>query len=229
MRGEIGLPGRVVVAFSMAGGMTLGGVFLASLTISGAMSSSGIFDIMLVACGVGMLLGLVHGAILAVLGRPADMASREALRTVGKGLIWLPPAAIVTVAASTWVSLSAVALQGGRMFAATAMVMGWIVAAAIFASTLVDGLTALRNAYERWPEHRIGSVLLVLIFILLTGRFLVTPPVLWGVDLALSRMGAFVLAVAGTVWVAAPILIVLLHSIHVRVVASGRDPIPGRW
>jgi hypothetical protein len=211
---EIGLHGWATTAWAAAGGITLGGLLVALMTLSGRLSGFGLF---MTASGlfvVGALIGLVHALVLGYFGRPAGMAPRDALMDMARGTVYtlvaMPFAWIVTM----WIALSMPAMYMGRMGALVGVGLGWVAGTAVVAMAVVAGWRMLRNAYARWPERKIGTVLVGATFTSLLVLFLTDRPELWGMSLRVTETGAVLLAAVATLWIAGPVITQALRLIQ---------------
>lgn len=207
----IGLHGRVAVLSAMAGGIVVGGVLVAAMTLAGRLSGNGVF---ITATGlflIGAVLGLVHGAALGFFGRPAGVTPRQATADLGRGALYLIPALAVAWLASIWVSMTMMAFYTGRVGPVVGAAVGWIGAGTILAAAAVQGMRALRNAYDRWPERRRGSLLVAASFAAFLVVFLADRPEIWGLRLRITEVGAVLLSALLAIWVVGPIVTVALR------------------
>lgn len=207
----IGLHGRVAVLSAMSGGVALGGVLVAFMTLSGRLSGHAIFATATAFFIAGALIGLIHGAVLGLLGRPAGVTRRHALTDLGRAALYAIPGLAVAWLATIWVAMTLISFYLGRVGALVGAAVGWMAAGTILAATAVQGLRALRNAYARWPERRPGTVLAAASFAALLLLFLADRPEIWGVRLRLTETGAVLLAGLLAVWVAGPVVTLALR------------------
>jgi hypothetical protein len=201
---DIGLAGQVAVSWSVAGGLAVGGFLVAGMTMAGKLSGSGL---MLAAASLyllGGLLGFAHGAALGFFGRPADVTAREALGKLGMAALYALPALIVGFLAAGWIAMTSVALYVGRPLPLVGVAIGWMVGLVVLIVAAVSGWEALGNAYARWPERRMGTVLVAATFAALLVLFLADRPELWGLRLRVTEVGAVLLAAVGAFWIAGP-------------------------
>lgn len=220
VRRGIGRTGKVAVSWSVAGGIALGGFLVAGMTLAGRLSgnallltSSGLFLI-------GALLGFVHGAVLGFLGRPADETRKQALAGLGLAVLYDIPALLVGLIVSGWIAMSVVAAYIGRIAPTIGVAVAWLIGAVLVLVAAVQGAKALRGAYARWPEAqaRLGTVLVAGLFAALLVLFLADRPVIWGLEMRVTEVGAVLLAAAATLWLAGPMVTLALMAI---------DRIPG--
>ena len=162
---------------------------------------------------LGGLAGLVHGGLLAYMARNLDRRRAETLTT-------LLLAAVVAVVLSplAWfvalhLALTLPFLDRG-VFAVMGVGASWILGSAICLWAAWEGWTAFRRAFARWPERRVGSVILTAILAVLATLFVLERPALWGTDVQVKGVGAMILALGATVWIALPIVLAVLHGAH---------------
>ena len=124
-------------------------------------------------------------------------------------LIALPFAWIVTM----WIALSMPAVYVGRPGALIGVGAGWLAGAAVVAAAAVAGWRMLQNAYARWPERQVGTVLVGATFTSLLVLFMMERPEIWGLQLRVTETGAVLLAGAATLWIVGPIITLALHML----------------
>jgi hypothetical protein len=201
---DVGLMGRVAVSWAVAGGVAVGGFLVAGMTLAGKLSGSGL---MLAAASlyiIGGLLGFAHGAVLGFFGRPDHVSAREAAGRLGMAALYALPALIVGFLAAGWIAMTSVALYIGTPLPMVGAVAGWLVGVALVAWAGVSGWEALRNAYARWPERRLGTALVAATFAALLVVFLADRPELWGLQVRVTEVGAVLLAAVGAFWIGGP-------------------------
>jgi len=215
------LPGRLEVAWAMAGGIVAGGPLVASIMLSGRASSSMLMTITTVLFVIGGALGLVHGAALGYLGREADCTGPRAVQSLVLGVFVAVPALVLAWLIALWISLTAAAVSL-RWWALLAIVaVGWLTGGVICFWGAWQGWRALGNMLERWPQHRAGIVILAVVFVFLLVSFLVWQPEVWWTELRVTGVGAVLLAVGVTIWVAAPATALMLWLTHRHVPLHG--------
>jgi len=210
----VGLPGRVAVSFTMAGGLLLGGVLVAIQTLSGRLSGHGLF---MTASGlfvVGALLGLAHGVTLGFLGRPRDQGRRETLHALGRGVLYAIPGAAVAWLLTVWVALTFMAVLTGRLGAQILVGFAWVGAVMVLGWAAVTAVRALRLAYLRWPDRVMGTTLVAGAFAALLVSFLADRPELWLIRFRVTEVGAVLLASFATIWIVGPAVTVALRLIR---------------
>jgi hypothetical protein len=203
---DTGLVGRVTVTWTVGGGVVVGGFLVAAMTLAGQLSGAAL---LMTAGGlyvIGAVLGYMHGAALGFFGRPADVTAREALGRLGMATIYALPALAVGFLAAGWIAMTTVALYLDKPLPLAGVVVGWIVGIVLLITAAVNGVTALRNAYARWPERGLGTALVAGTFAALLVLFLADRPELWGARMRVTEVGAVLLAALGALWVAGPVV-----------------------
>lgn len=214
LRRGIGLPGRVALTWAVGGGIALGGFVVALLTLTGRLSGSGLFLSSGALFVVGALVGLAHGGVLGYLGRSGEDGSREAARSVAKGMLYAIPALAVSAVVAGWIAMTVVGLYTGELAIMALVVAAWVAGAALVGVAAWQGYVALRNAYARWPARRVGTVLVAGTFAALLVTFLADRPEIWGFDLRVTETGAVLLAAALAIWVVGPLVTVALQILR---------------
>lgn len=226
----IGIHGRTAVLSGMAGGVALGGVLIAAMTMAGRLSGHALFMNASALFLVGSVLGLIHGAVLGYLGRPFGTSPKAARRDFLLAGLYAVPGLAVAWLAAVWVAMTLIAGYTGRTGALIGVAVGWLAAALILATTAVHVWRALRNAYARWPERRVGTVVVAGTFAALLLTFLADRPELWGMRVRVTETGAVLLAALIALWVAGPLVTVALRLLRQIPAPGGRTSVvQGRW
>lgn len=224
----VGLPGKVAVSWALAGGLLVGGFLVAAMTLAGQLSGSGL---LMTASGlflIGAVLGFAHGAVLGYFGRPEGMGRKRTAAALGLAAVYTLPALAVGLVVSGWIAMTVVALYTGKATALTAVGAAWLVGAGLVVLAGTEGWAALRNAYARWPERRLGTVLVAGSFGALLVMLLVARPEVWWGGTRVTEVGAVLLAGFATLWVLGPMITVGLALVK-RIPAAvpfrgGQDP-----
>jgi hypothetical protein len=211
LKRDVGLAGRVVVSWTLGGGLAVGGFLVAGMTLAGRLSGSGLLLAAAALYVIGAVLGFGHGAALGYLGRPTDVSPRQALVQIAMGALYALPALIVGFLAAGWIAMTSVALYIGKPLPLVGAAVGWFVGLAIVATAATSGVQALRNGYARWPERALGTGLVAATFAALLVLFLADRPELWGLRLRVTEIGAVLLAAVGAFWIAGPVVTVALR------------------
>ncbi len=226
----IGFHGRTAVFWAMAGGVAVGGVLVAAMTLMGRLSGHALFLNATALFIVGAVLGAAHGAVLGYFGRPADVQPKKALRDLAFATVYAIPALAVAWLVTVWVAMTVVAAYTGALGALIGVGIGWVAAAVILATAAVHGVRALVNAYARWPEHRVGTLLVAGTAAALMVIFLADRPELFGQRIRLTQTGAILLAAGLSIWLVGPIVTVALRLVsQVPTPRKGAGLLGGRW
>ena len=202
---------RLVLSWALAGGIIAGGFFVAALTLSDRVSSNFLGGVVLILFVGGSAAGCVHGALLSYLGRPTGLTRKAWARALGLGAFWLLPTIVVGGLAASWIGLTAAGLASERPAVLAGVVVGWMLGAAACLWAAIEGWRAIFRAMERWPELRIGTVLVLVTFAVLCTAFLATRPAIWFTEVRVQGVSAVVLALGASVWIATPVVIALLR------------------
>jgi hypothetical protein len=198
----------------MAGGVLVGGFLVAAMTLAGKLSGNALLLTSTALFIVGTLLGLVHGATLAWFGRPDTQTRGEALGSIALGALYAVIGSAVAWLVSGWIAMTVVAAYMKRAFAIGGVAVAWLVGAGIVAMALRYAVPALRNAYARWPERKLGTALVAASFFALLILFFANHPVIWGTPFIVNEIGAVLLAAFLTIWVAGPVISIGLMAIR---------------
>lgn len=213
------LPGRLVVSWSMGGGIVAGGPLVASVLISGQASSSLLLTMTTILFLIGGGLGLIHALALGYLGRPPSKTGLEALESLLLGVLLAIPGLVLAWLVAVWIAMTAAAFSVGEAGLVIIVSLGWLVGGAICCWGAWQGWLAFQNVLDRWPEHRPGIVILAVVFVFLLVSFLSWQPELWGTGFRVTGFGAVLLAVGVTTWVAAPVTALGLWLLRIRTAA----------
>jgi hypothetical protein len=212
---------QVAAAWSAAGALA-GGLIVAGFLAAGRLHPEGAVLAALVLATAGGLLGVVHGAILGHLGRPAE--TDHAVSWADRALALLAAAAALfgAVLLTIWLVLSAVLTRTGSAWGGLALLIGSAIAAGVLVWATLLGWRSLEAAYERWPDHRLGTLLGVGAFAIISLVLLALRPAIPGTGIQLPAVGWIVVAAIATVWLAAPVIIMALRVVHPQATTARR-------
>ena len=211
---SIGLHGTVAVLGAMAGGVGLGGVLVGAMTLAGNLSGHALFMNATALFVLGATLGALHGTVLGYFGRQPGVTPSQALRDFPRAGLYAMLGLAVSWLVSVWIAMTVVAAYTGHLVAIIGVTLAWIAAAAILAGAAVEGWRALRNAYRRWPERGVGTILVAASFAALLMNFLASRPEIWGAGLRVTETGAVLLAGFLSIWLVGPIVTVALGMLR---------------
>lgn len=212
--GQDGACARLVVSWTVAGGIAGGGLLVGLLTVSGLVSPG--FQLLAapVLFLVGAFLGGFHAALLAVVGRPRTLtrggATRKALWAILVAIPALLPAWLVTAG----ISISAALVNEWRLSWGLLTMGAALIGMAFCLWAAREGWNAICRAYARWPESKAGTVLTGVVMVVASVASVRMQPEIWGTGLKLNGVGAVVVALAVTLWIGFPIVWVVLHLAH---------------
>jgi hypothetical protein len=214
-RPYLGWTATLAASWTLAGGVA-GGVLITVLLLAGRLHPDGVLIFAGALAALGGIFGIVHGAVLGWLGRPPNEVGRlhwqERLLACGAAVA----AFTVAVLLSVWFAMSAVVARNGSASGWFALAAASFVALGIFWSATMLGWHALENAYRRWPDNRLGSLLVVGAFVVLVAAFVGLRPAIPGTGLQLSMSASIALAALASLWIATPAIIVALRLMHHR-------------
>lgn len=204
----IGLPGKVAVAWSAAGGILVGGFLVAAMTLTGQLSGHALLLTCTGLFVVGAVLGFVHGAVLGWMGRPEGMSRKVSLSGLALAAAYAIPALLVSWLVAGWIGMTSTALYAGKTPAIVGCGIAWLAGLGLVALAGETGWKALRNAYTGWSNARVATLIIAALFGGLLAVFLAEQPQIWGLQLRLTPVGAVLAALAATLWLAGPMVTV---------------------
>jgi hypothetical protein len=202
----IGEPGRIVVSWTAAGGVLLGGfgaVFvnwgLEVTATEQLLASGGLFL-------VGSLLGFLHGLTLGYFGRPPGMSARRSARLLALSAVYaLPTIALVPILAG-WIALTPLVVSLGRTLPMAAMGLAWLGGAWVLWLAVSRGAQGLRWAFDRWPQRVPATALVGALFVANLVTFQAQRLDAVGLQVRVGLIGVIVIAGGLTVWLAGPMV-----------------------
>ncbi len=208
------LPAAVAISWSLASGMLLGGAAVVAMIATNRMSGHLLLLGSATLFVIGAALGLVHGVILGVAGRPEGTTPRQAFGAMVHGLFYYPFGLLLSWAVAGWVAAMPIALLGHHVIGAAISALAWVAMAATVYFAASTGLHAITLAYRRWPDRVPGTILVGATLAALLVGFAIQPPTIWFTDVRLTYPGAIVLALAATFWFYGPIITLGLNVLR---------------
>lgn len=203
---------QLACSWSLAGAGAAG-LLLAMLLAANQIPDPGMIAAMALGLGaIGSLLGTVHGAFLGFLSRPDDAVRPVPARDRVMFVVTSVVTFVVALMLATWLPLSAGLVRAGIVFGWLGVFVSGTITVFVFTWAWDLGWHALRIAYDRWPEHRLGGMLLVGTFVVLAGTLLVLRPALPQDSRFMGTLIYLGTAAAATLWVAAPVLVLGLRK-----------------
>ncbi|MFP4622701.1 MAG: hypothetical protein ACLFRX_00835 [Gemmatimonadota bacterium] len=206
----LGRPGKVAVSWAVAGGLLVGGFLVAAMTLTGQLSGHGLFLTCTGLFVVGAVLGFGHGAVLGWMGRPEGMSRSEAAGSIAFGAAYAVPGLLLAWLLTGWIGMTSVALYGGALAPLIGCGVAWLVGLGLLLVAGRQGWSCLRSAYRGWSHARAATLLVAALFGGLLAVFLAEQPQLWGLELRVTPVGAVLLALGVTLWLAGPLVTVAL-------------------
>jgi len=200
------LPAAVAMSWSLATGMLLGGAAVVAMIVTDRMSGHLLLLGSALLFALGAVIGLVHGVILGVAGRPEGTTPRQALGAMVHGLFYYPFGLLLSWAVAGWVAAMPLALNGHHILGAAISALAWVAMAATVYFAGSTGLHALALAYRRWPDRLPGTIMVSATLVALLVAFAIQPPTIWFTDTTLTYPGAVLLALGATFWFYGPII-----------------------
>ncbi len=202
----LAVPGKVAVAWAAAGGILVGGFLVAAMTLTGQLSGHALLLTCTGLFVVGASLGFVHGAVLGWMGRPKGMPLRQSVGAIAMGAAYAIPALLVAWLVAGWIAMTAVALYAAKTAAIVGCGVAWLAGLTLVTLAAEQGWGALRSAYSGWSNARAATLLVAALFGGLMAVFLSEQPQIWGLPLRVTPVGAVLLALAATLWLAGPLV-----------------------
>lgn len=150
----LGLPGKLVLGGTISTGLLLGGYITSAMALAGRMNGSALLLTSLGLFIVGAGLGFVLSAAVGLIGREESRTLKDAVRSVGKGLLYAVPACLIGAVLSGWIAMALIGLYTGKALAIGGSALAAVVGLGVFAATLAvtrssctNGLRRLRNAF----------------------------------------------------------------------------------
>jgi hypothetical protein len=210
----IELPAAVAISFSLAGGLLLGGAGVAALIYAGRMSAHLMLPASTVLFITGAMLGLAHGVVLGMFGRPVAMTGDRAVGALLHGMLYLLPALLVGWLLAGWIAAMPIATLGGHWLAGSISAMAWLAMLAVLPWAARRGWTAAVLAYRRWDDRVLGTALIGVVLLALAAMFVIEPPTIWFTDITFSRIGGMFFAGFLAFWFYGPMITLALHYAH---------------
>ena len=202
------LPAAVAISWSLATGMLLGGAAVVAMIATDRMSGHLLLLGSAVLFALGAVIGLVHGVILGIAGRPEGTTPRQALGAMLHGLFYYPFGLLLSWAVAGWVAAMPLALNGHHILGAAISALAWVAMAATVYFAGSTGIHAISLAYRRWPDRLPGTIMVGATLVALLVAFAIQPPTIWFTDVTLTYPGAALLALGATFWFYGPIITV---------------------
>ncbi|NIP78921.1 MAG: hypothetical protein GWM90_06870, partial [Gemmatimonadetes bacterium] len=130
--------------------------------------------------------------------------------SLAMGAAYAIPALLVAWLVAGWIGMTSIALYAGKAPPIIGCGISWLVGFGLVALAAENGWGALRTAYAGWSNARVATLMVAALFGGLLAVFLAEQPQLWGLRLRVTPVGAVLLALAATLWLAGPMVTVAL-------------------
>lgn len=150
---------RLVLSWTVAGGVAGGGILVGVLTIFGVLDPGVqllVGDVLFLA---GAAIGLFHGSLLAYVGRPVCLSRGAALRHVLLATVLAVPVLAIGWLVTASISLTAALRVQMHVSWLVFGVGGWFLGLGLCAWAALEGWRALKTAVRRWREGRVRPAL----------------------------------------------------------------------
>jgi hypothetical protein len=211
---QMGSTSRVVVSWTAGGAVFFGGFFAVGMALASRGDIVMSYGGDLVLSGVGALAGFVHGSALAVLGRRRGERAGAVAADIARAALLGIPLLLFALVLSPIIALGAAAIVMGLPLMMAAAAMAAAPAALMCGWAVVEGGKALKRAFDRWPEHRWGLPLVSVTLAALLLAFVARRPEIWFTQLRVTELGAVLLALGATLWLAVPVEAGSLHLLR---------------
>ncbi len=211
-----GAGGRLLLSWTMAGGIAAGGVLIGGLALVGAVHPGVHLFAAQALFVVGAVVGLVHASVLSIAGRPECLTVGGACwRSALAGLFCVPALAVAWVV-TAGMTRSAGLLTSWRVSWLLVAVAAWAVGLTLCVWAAVEGWRATRRVLSRWaPDSGAGSALVVLTVGILGAALFWHPREALGFDLQLVPFAAVLLGIGAACSLGLP-LVCTLHVVRRR-------------
>ncbi len=215
---QAGGGGRLLLSWTMAGGIGAGGVLIGGLALAGVVQPGVHLFAAQALFVVGALAGLAHASALSIAGRPECLTVGGACwRSALAGLFCVPALAVAWVV-TAGMTRSAGLLTSWDTSWLIVAVAAWAVGLALCVWAAVEGWQATRRVLSRWaPDLGAGSVLVVLTVGILGAALFWHPREALGFDLQLVPFAAVLLGIGAACSLGLP-LVCTLHAVRRRLV-----------
>ena len=216
--------GRLLLSWTMAGGIAAGGVLVGGLALAGAIQPGVHLFAAQALFVVGAGAGLVHASVLSIVGRPECLTVGGACwRSALAGLLCVP------AVGAAWVVTAGMTRSSGLLTSwdvswLIVAVASWAVGLTLCAWAAVEGWRATRRVLSRWaPDCGGGSALAVLTVGFLGAVLFWHPREALGFDFQLVPLAAVLLGIGAACSLGLP-LVCTLHVVKRRL-ASGKPDV----
>lgn len=206
----LGFETLLPVSWAVGGGILFGGFAVGVMTLAGRLSGAGLF---LTAGGLfimGSAFGFVHGAILAYFGRAPETSRPDAVRAIGRSVLYSIPSLAIAWAVAGWMALALLVRQDPGPLPVFGVGVGWLLGLLALWIAVSYGRRGFAQALRRWPDRVAGTLLVAGAFAALSAVLLISRPELWWGGGAPGFPASIIFAGGITVWLVGPLVTVSL-------------------
>ena len=203
---DLDLPALVAISWSVAGGLLAGGATVATLILTSRLSGHLLITASAVFFAIGAALGLAHGTMLGVFGRPDGTTPRQAFASIARGTIFLLPSLLLGWLIAGWDAALPIVLIGHHILGGVITLGAWMIMAAVVALASAAGLRAARLMFRRWPDRVLGTLLVAAVMVALSVMFTIERPTVWFINVQLSTFGSLAFVYVLTFWFYGPLI-----------------------
>lgn len=215
-----GAPARLLLSWTMAGGIAGGGVLIGAFALAGLVEPGAHLFAAQALFLVGAVGGLVHAAALGIVGRPDGLTIGGVCWRLAIASPFVIPAAALAGLITAGMMLSAALLTSWEVSWLVVALLSWAVGLALCAWAGIEGARAVRRFLSRWaPSFGAGSAMAVLTVGIVGALLFWRPPEVLSFDLQLAPFAAAVAGVCTACSVGLP-LVCSLHVVGRRLAQS---------
>ena len=215
--------GRLMVSWTMAGGIAAGGVLLGVLALVGLVQPGVHLFAAEVLFLAGAVAGFFHALALGILGRPACLTFGGACWRSALAVVLCVPAVLVAWVVTAGMTSSAALLTSWKLSWLVLALASWGVGLSLCVWAGLEGWRAGQRALARWaPGFGGGSAVAALLVGGFGGVLVWRPPEALGLDFRLAPWGAVLVGVCVAVSLGVP-LVCALHTCWRRMASGVRE------
>jgi len=225
---DIRFPATLAIAWTLAGGLLLGGACVALMLFLQQMAAPLLLVAATVLFLVGAGFGFLHSLVLGYFGREKGTSWKDIRRSMLHGTLYFIPALVVGWMIAGWIAALPIALMTS-VVGSIISIFSCIALAIILYFAITIGWDALVRAYGGWQDRFVGTIAtLAVLMSLLVLVYMGHHPV-WFVSLSLTSIGKLLLTLMLTFWVYGPIITLGLYLLHTQLnrtdLLAGRFPV----
>lgn len=146
---EVGQAGKLVVGGTISTGLLLGGYTVGAMALAGRINGGALLPTSLGLFIVGALVGLVASVAIGLIGREDGRTFDDAVRSIGKGLLFTVPAALIGAVLAGWIAMAMIGLYAGKALAVSGSIAAAVAGLGILAATFKVTCDCGGNMFRR--------------------------------------------------------------------------------